>query len=46
VQSIKRWVRPISFQNWPNNLLPDELKNGNPLQISRLVDGIPTNKHI
>ncbi|MCF6181622.1 aldehyde dehydrogenase (NADP(+)) [Lutibacter sp.] len=45
VQSIKRWVRPISFQNWPNNLLPDELKNENPLHISRLVDGKQTTKN-
>ncbi len=45
VQSIKRWVRPISFQNWPNNLLPDELRNENPLHISRLVDGKQTTKN-
>lgn len=36
--SIERWVRPVSFQNWPNNLLPDELKNENPLGISRKVN--------
>jgi len=39
VQSIKRWVRPVSFQNWPNDFLPDELKNENPLHILRKVDG-------
>ncbi len=39
VDSIKRWVRPLSFQSWPNELLPDELKNENPLGISRLVNG-------
>ena len=39
VDSIKRWVRPFSFQSWPNELLPDELKNENPLGISRLVNG-------
>jgi len=38
IHSIKRWVRPISFQNWPNDLLPDELKDENPLRISRLVN--------
>ncbi len=38
IHSIKRWVRPISFQNWPDELLPDELKNGNPLKISRLIN--------
>ncbi|MEN8123936.1 MAG: aldehyde dehydrogenase (NADP(+)) [Bacteroidota bacterium] len=38
IHSIKRWVRPISFQNLPNELLPDELKNENSLGISRLVN--------
>ncbi|WP_046758167.1 aldehyde dehydrogenase (NADP(+)) [Kordia jejudonensis] len=36
--AIKRWVRPFSYQDWPNELLPDELKNENPLQILRLVN--------
>jgi NADP-dependent aldehyde dehydrogenase len=36
--AIKRFVRPVSWQNWSNDLLPDELKNGNPLEIWRLVD--------
>ena len=40
INSIKRWVRPFSYQNWPNNLLPAELKNENPLGISRQVDGV------
>ncbi len=44
INSIKRWVRPFSFQSWPNELLPDELKNENPLGISRLVDGVQTSK--
>jgi len=44
--SIKRWVRPISYQNWPNELLPDELKNENSLGISREVDGIKTSNKI
>ena len=42
INSIKRWVRPFSFQNWPNEMLPDELKNENPLNISRMVDGAQT----
>jgi NADP-dependent aldehyde dehydrogenase len=46
INSIKRWVRPFSFQDWPNNLLPDELKNENPLGISRNVDGKQTNQKI
>jgi NADP-dependent aldehyde dehydrogenase len=35
---IKRWVRPLSFQNWEDNLLPDTLKNTNPLGIWRMVN--------
>ncbi|MCJ7936241.1 MAG: aldehyde dehydrogenase (NADP(+)) [Chryseobacterium sp.] len=37
--AVKRFVRPISFQNWPDEFLPEELKNANSLQISRIVDG-------
>ncbi|MBV8388924.1 MAG: aldehyde dehydrogenase (NADP(+)) [Mucilaginibacter sp.] len=36
--AIKRFVRPVSWQNWAKDLLPDELKDGNPLGIWRLVD--------
>ncbi len=42
ITSIKRWVRPFSYQSWPNELLPDELKNENPLGISRSVNGKKT----
>jgi NADP-dependent aldehyde dehydrogenase len=35
---IKRFARPICYQNWPNDFLPDELKNENPLQIWRTVN--------
>ncbi len=44
--SIKRWVRPFSYQDWPNELLPDELKNENPLAILRLVNGKQTSERI
>ncbi|RYU90481.1 aldehyde dehydrogenase (NADP(+)) [Mucilaginibacter terrigena] len=37
--AIRRFVRPVCWQNWENELLPDELKNGNPLGIWRLVNG-------
>jgi NADP-dependent aldehyde dehydrogenase len=37
--AIRRFVRPVAFQNWPDSLLPDELKNNNPLGIWRMVDG-------
>jgi NADP-dependent aldehyde dehydrogenase len=35
---IKRFARPVAFQNWPDSLLPDELKNENPLAIWRTVN--------
>ncbi|MFI5156744.1 MAG: aldehyde dehydrogenase (NADP(+)) [Chitinophagales bacterium] len=35
---IKRFARPICFQNWPDHLLPDELQNANPLGIWRTVN--------
>lgn len=35
---IKRFARPVAFQNWGNTLLPDELKNENPLGIWRTVN--------
>ena len=46
VDSIKRWVRPFSFQSWPNNLLPNELKNENPLRILRNINGTKTTDKI
>ena len=36
---IMRFVRPIAFQNWPDELLPDELKDENPLKIWRTING-------
>ena len=35
---IKRFARPIAFQNWSNELLPEELKDENPLKIWRIVN--------
>ena len=42
----KRWLRPVSFQNWPAELLPDALKNENPLGLSRIVNGKHTDAKI
>jgi len=36
--SIKRFVRPVCWQNWNEALLPDELKTNNPLNIWRLFN--------
>jgi NADP-dependent aldehyde dehydrogenase len=40
--AIDRFLRPVCFQNYPDSLLPEALKNGNPLRIQRLVDGQPS----
>ncbi|MBX9888607.1 MAG: aldehyde dehydrogenase (NADP(+)) [Flavobacteriaceae bacterium] len=37
--AIKRFARPICFQDYPENLLPKALKNNNPLGIWRLKNG-------
>ncbi len=44
--AIERFVRPISYQNIPDELLPLALQNKNPLGISRLVDGQLNDKAI
>lgn len=36
--SILRFVRPQTFQNWPDELLPPALQNSNPTGIMRRVD--------
>ncbi|MAG56175.1 MAG: aldehyde dehydrogenase (NADP(+)) [Planctomycetes bacterium] len=37
--AVRRFLRPFCYQGFPQHLLPDELKDGNPLGIMRLVDG-------
>ncbi|MGR3811611.1 aldehyde dehydrogenase (NADP(+)) [Jiulongibacter sp. NS-SX5] len=37
--AITRFTRPVCFQSLPDVLLPDELKEANPLGIWRMVDG-------
>ncbi|TLV00476.1 aldehyde dehydrogenase (NADP(+)) [Dyadobacter luticola] len=36
--AIKRFVRPLSFQNWPDEFLPEALQNANSLGIWRTVN--------
>ncbi len=43
---IKRFARPIAFQNWSNSLLPDELKDENPLKIWRTVNNELTKENV
>jgi NADP-dependent aldehyde dehydrogenase len=40
VYAIKRFARPIAFQDMPDILLPDALREDNPLGIWRTVDGV------
>lgn len=40
--AIERFLRPLCYQNCPDALLPDALKNANPLGIARLVNGETT----
>lgn len=40
--AIKRFMRPLAFQNIPDALLPDALKDSNPLGIWRIVDDVWT----
>jgi NADP-dependent aldehyde dehydrogenase len=38
-RAITRFARLVCFQNFPDSALPDELKESNPLNIWRLIDG-------
>lgn len=40
--AIKRFLRPVAFQNMPDALLPEALKNANPRGIWRIVNGAHT----
>ncbi len=40
--AIDRFARPVCFQNIPDALLPEALRNANPLGLLRLVEGKPT----
>lgn len=37
--AICRFARPVAYQNFPTELLPEALRDGNPLDIWRKVDG-------
>ncbi len=38
--SIERWLRPVTYQNVPEALLPEALRDSNPLGIPRRIDGV------
>jgi NADP-dependent aldehyde dehydrogenase len=37
--AIERFLRPVCYQDVPADLLPDALRDDNPLGLARLVDG-------
>jgi len=37
--AIDRYLRPVCYQNYPQNLLPEALRDENPLNLLRLVNG-------
>ena len=45
-QAIFRFTRQVCYQGFPQDLLPDALKDLNPLGIYRKVNGVMTNKEI
>jgi NADP-dependent aldehyde dehydrogenase len=45
-RAIFRFTRPVCYQGFPDEGLPQELKNENPLGIWRMVDGQMTQKAI
>ncbi len=38
-QAVRRFVRPVAFQNCPQDLLPEALRDGNPSGIFRWYNG-------
>ena len=41
--AIRRFIRPVCYQNYPQALLPQALQDNNPLGIRRLVNGEDNN---
>ncbi|MEW2514550.1 aldehyde dehydrogenase (NADP(+)) [Streptomyces sp. NPDC046870] len=37
--AIERFIRPVTYQNFPDGLLPQPLREANPLHLWRVVDG-------
>jgi 2,5-dioxopentanoate dehydrogenase len=40
--AIERFLRPVCYQNYPNELRPPALQNENPLGLLRLLNGEQT----
>jgi len=44
--AIRRFARPVAFQDTPDDLLPPALRNANPLGIERTINGKRTREGI
>jgi acyl-CoA reductase-like NAD-dependent aldehyde dehydrogenase len=44
--AVRRFCRPVVFQDAPAELLPPELADDNPLGILRLIDGRPSQERV
>ena len=44
--AMRRFVRPLAYQNTPQEILPPALQDDNPLGILRLIDGERTDRRI
>jgi len=40
--AIRRFLRPVCYQDLPDALLPEGVKRANPLSLTRMVDGVMT----
>ncbi|WP_323141975.1 aldehyde dehydrogenase (NADP(+)) [Massilia phyllosphaerae] len=38
--AIERFLRPVCYQDVPSELLPEALRDDNPLDLARMVDGV------
>ena len=39
--AIERFLRPVAYQNFPEQLRPAPLQDANPWNVNRLIDGKP-----
>ncbi|MEV5433966.1 aldehyde dehydrogenase (NADP(+)) [Streptomyces sp. NPDC052701] len=40
-RAVARWMRPVAYQNMPEELLPEPLQRANPWNVPQQVDGGP-----
>ena len=40
-RAMERFLRPVSYQDLPDALLPEAIRSGNPLNVPQRIDGVP-----